>query len=182
MAEALAPPLPEDIDDLAKAVLALACESDLMLATAESCTGGLLASLLTDIPGKSHAFERGFVTYSDAAKHELLGVPAELLEREGSVSEACARAMADGALAHARADIAVAITGFAEGAPDQPAGLVHFGCARRGGETQHREARFGAVGRADVRLGALRVALSMLYEGLSTLAEARPIAARRGRL
>ena len=172
MAEALAPPLPDDIDQMAQAVLALACEGGLLLATAESCTGGLLASLLTDIPGKSHAFERGFVTYTDAAKRDLLGVPAELLEREGAVSAACARAMADGALAHARAHVAVAITGFAEGGPDQPAGLVHFACARRGGATQHRVECFGAVGRAEVRLSALRVALSMLYDGLSRLAKA----------
>lgn len=182
MAEALAPPLPDDIDQIAEAVLALACESGLMLATAESCTGGLLASLLTDIPGKSHAFERGFVTYTDAAKQELLGVPAGLLQAAGAVSEPCARAMAEGALAHARADIAVAITGFAEAGPDQPAGLVHVACARRGGPTQHRVERFGAVGRAEVRLSALRVALSMLYDGLSALAAATPIAARRGRL
>jgi nicotinamide-nucleotide amidase len=172
MAEALAPPLPDDIDEMAEAVLTLACESELMLATAESCTGGLLASLLTDIPGKSHAFERGFVTYTDEAKHELLGVAMEILQTAGAVSEPAARAMADGALAHGRADIAVAITGYAEGGPDQPAGLVHFACARRGGATQHRVECFGPVGRAEVRLSALRVALSLLYEGLSALAKA----------
>jgi len=170
MAEALAPPLPDDIDRLAEAVLDLACDCELMLAAAESCTGGLLASLLTDIPGKSHAFERGFVTYTDEAKNELLGVPMALIRAEGAVSEPCARAMADGALANSRAHLTVSITGFTEGAPGQPAGLVHFACARRNGPTVHRVERFGDVGRADVRLGALRVALTMLHEGLNELA------------
>jgi nicotinamide-nucleotide amidase len=173
MAEALAPPLPDDIDRLAEAVLDLACEGDLMLAAAESCTGGLLASLLTDIPGKSHAFERGFVTYTDEAKHELLGVPLDLLRDAGAVSQACAVAMAEGALAHSRADIAVSITGFAEGAPGQPAGLVHFACARRGdGAAVHRMERFGDIGRAEVRLGALRVALAMMRDALTALGRA----------
>lgn len=169
MAEALAPPLPDDIDQLAEAVLALACDRELRLAAAESCTGGLLASLLTDIPGKSHAFERGFVTYTDEAKSELLGVPLRLIREAGAVSEPCARAMADGALGNSHADVAVSITGFTEAAPGQPAGLVHFGCARRGGPTRHRVECFGEVGRAEVRLGALRVALALLHEGLSAL-------------
>jgi nicotinamide-nucleotide amidase len=169
MAEALAPPLPDDIDQLAETVLALACDRELLLAAAESCTGGLLASLLTDIPGKSHAFERGFVTYTDEAKNELLGVPLTLIRESGAVSEACARAMAVGALDNSRADVAVSITGFTEGAPGQPAGLVHFGCARRGGATRHRVECFGEVGRAEVRLSALRVALVLLHEGLSAL-------------
>ena len=169
MAEALDPPLPDDIDQLAKAVLTLACDCELRLAAAESCTGGLLASLLTDIPGKSHAFERGFVTYTDEAKNELLGVPLPLIREAGAVSERCARAMAEGALDRSRADIAVSITGFTEGGPGQPAGLVHFGCARRGAATRHRVERFGDVGRAEVRLNALRVALTLLHEGLSAL-------------
>src|SRR3954468_8237259 len=130
MAEALEPALPPDIDRLAQAVLQAACDRELMLATAESCTGGLLASLLTDIPGKSHAFERGLVTYADEAKHELLGVPLAILQTDGAVSEAAARAMAEGAIAHSRADIAVSITGFTDGAPQQPAGLVHLASAR----------------------------------------------------
>lgn len=172
MAEALAPPLPDDIDRLAEAVLDLACADDRRLAVAESCTGGLLASLLTDIPGKSHAFERGFVTYSDEAKHELLGVPIALLHEAGAVSGPCAIAMAEGALARSRADIAVSITGFAEGAPGQPAGLVHFACACRGAAVRHRMERFGPVGRAQVRLSALRAALSLLHDALTTLARA----------
>src|SRR4051812_11735806 len=99
MAEALDPAVPPVVDDLTKLVLADACDRGLTLATAESCTGGLLASLLTDIPGQSHAFERGFVVYTKDAKHEMLGVSREILEKDGAVSEACARAMAEGALA-----------------------------------------------------------------------------------
>src|SRR3954465_1326541 len=107
MAEALDPAMPPEVDALAQRVLREACARDLLLATAESCTGGLLASLLTDIPGKSHAFERGFVTYSNAAKTELLGVGETLLADHGAVSEAAARAMAEGAIAHSQADLAV---------------------------------------------------------------------------
>lgn len=166
MAEALAPAIPDDVDELAGAVLREACDRDLMLTAAESCTGGLLASLLTDIPGRSHAFERGFVTYTDEAKHEMLGVPLELLRSDGAVSEPAARAMAEGALAHSRAHVAVSITGFAEGGPGE-AGLVHFATARKGGRTRHRVERFGDIGRAALRLQALRTALVMLREQLA---------------
>src|SRR5436309_11683435 len=106
MAEALDPAIPPELDRLAQAVLSRACDRKLKLVTAESCTGGLLASLLTDVPGMSHAFERGFVTYTHDAKHEMLGVPREVLETRGAVSEACARAMAEGALARSRGDLA----------------------------------------------------------------------------
>jgi nicotinamide-nucleotide amidase len=172
MAEALDPAIPDDIERLAQAVLEAACGRGVMLATAESCTGGLLASLLTDIPGKSHAFERGFVTYSEAAKTEVLGVEPGDLPADGAVSEACARAMAEGAVAHSRADLAVSITGFAEGGPGQPAGLVHFACARRGGRTRHRVERFGAIGRAEVRIAALRTGLILFRDALDALADA----------
>jgi nicotinamide-nucleotide amidase len=171
MAEALDPALPEDVERLAHDVLAHASARRLSLATAESCTGGLLASLLTDIPGKSHAFERGFVTYTDDAKHELLGVAQDLLKRHGAVSEQTARAMAEGALAHSRADVAISITGFADGGPGEP-GLVHFACAHRGGPIRHRSERFGRIGRGAVRLAALRVALRMLRDELYAMAEA----------
>lgn len=173
MAEALDPALPPEVDALAQRVLREACDRNLRLATAESCTGGLLASLLTDIPGLSHAFERGFVAYTHEAKTELLGVPETVLDKEGAVSEAAARAMAQGALAHSNADIAVSITGFTEGAPGQPAGLVHFACARRGGRAEHRKLELGDVGRAKVRIAALEMALAMLEGGLA----AAPIAA-----
>ena len=124
MAEALDPALPPEVDRLAQAVLRQACDRDLKLVTAESCTGGLLASLLTDVPGMSHAFERGFVTYTNEAKHEVLGVPLAILDGPGAVSKACAIAMAEGALAHSRGDVAVSVTGYAEGGPDQPAQVV----------------------------------------------------------
>ncbi|MFN3513981.1 MAG: CinA family protein [Phenylobacterium sp.] len=167
MAEALDGALPDDIDDLALKVLQEACDRGLKLVTAESCTGGLLASLLTDIPGCSHAFERGFVTYTDAAKHELLGVDREILERDGAVSERCARAMAAGALARSEGDVALSITGYAEASPDGgPAGLVHFASARQGEPTLHQVRRFGEIGRAEVRLACLRVALGMIRERL----------------
>lgn len=152
------------MDRLAKAVLRRACDRRLKLATAESCTGGLLASLLTDVPGMSHAFERGFVTYTHAAKHEMLGVAIEILESQGAVSKASAVAMAEGALAHSEADLAVSITGFAEGGPDQPAGLVHFACAAKGRPTTHRVMGFGEVGRAEVRIRALETALGLLLD------------------
>jgi len=166
MAEALDPAIPPAVDELAKFVLAEACDRGLKLATAESCTGGLLASLLTDIPGRSHAFERGFVVYTHAAKREMLGVPADVLENDGAVSEASARVMAEGALVHSAADLAVSITGFTEGGPGQPAGLVHFACARTHRPTTHREMRFGDIGRAEIRLKALETALTLMRDQL----------------
>jgi nicotinamide-nucleotide amidase len=161
MAEALSPALPDNIEQAAHALLAELCERGLMIATAESCTGGLLASLLTDVPGCSHAFDRGFVTYTKDAKHDLLGVESRLLDDPGPVSELVARAMAEGALQRSKAQLAVSVTGFAEGSPEE-AGLVHFGCASTYGATAHREERFGDIGRAKVRLACLRVALEML--------------------
>jgi len=172
MAEALDPAIPASVDELAKFVLREACDRGLKLATAESCTGGLLASLLTDIPGLSHAFERGFVTYTDEAKQQMLGVPADILQTDGAVSEAAARAMAEGALAFSEASVAVSITGFAEGGPGQPAGLVHFASARAGRPTRHRERRFGEIGRAEVRVRALETALGLLRDELLGTPEA----------
>lgn len=167
MAEALDPAIPSQVDELAKFVLQEAHDRGMTLATAESCTGGLLASLLTDLPGRSHAFERGFVTYTNEAKHEMLGVPMEVLETEGAVSERAARAMAEGALAASRAQVAVAITGFAEGGPGQPAGLVHFACARENRATRHKMMRFGDIGRARLRVKALQTALELLRDQLT---------------
>jgi nicotinamide-nucleotide amidase len=163
-AEALAPALPARIDRLALDVLQAACERSLTLATAESCTGGLLASLLTDIPGCSHAFERGFVVYTDAAKRDLLGVPTRVLEGPGAVSREAARAMAEGALTASRADIAVAVTGYAERprGGEGEAGLVYFACVRHGAPLLERRERFGDVGRAEVRLRCLETALELL--------------------
>ncbi len=169
MAEALDPAIPKRVDDLACEVLELACDRELLLVTAESCTGGLLASLLTDLPGLSHAFERGFVTYSNDAKHDLLGVPLDLLGSPGPVSEPVARAMAQGALAASRGDLALSITGYAEQDAEtgQPGGLVHFALARRDGRTVHREMRYGEIGRAEVRVKSLQTALEMMTEALA---------------
>jgi nicotinamide-nucleotide amidase len=168
MAEALDPAIPVEVDRLAHQVLRSACDRCLKLATAESCTGGLLASLLTDVPGMSHAFERGFVTYTHEAKHELLGVPLAILDGPGAVSKACAIAMAEGALANSKADLAVSITGFTEGGPEQPAGLVHIACAGKGKPTTHRVMLYGDVGRAEVRIRALETALGMLMDQMLT--------------
>lgn len=167
MTETLSDVLPTDIEAMTHRLLAEACDRELMLATAESCTGGLLASLLTDVQGASHAFERGFIVYTNEAKAELLGIPPELIEDQGAVSRAVAIAMADGALAHSRADIALAVTGFAgKGGADDEIGLVHFGCARRGRGTRHREEHFGDVGRGPIRIQCMKTALSMLGEAL----------------
>ncbi len=168
MAEALDPILPPDIEELTRAVLEAACARDLTLATAESCTGGLLASLLTDMPGCSHAFDSGFVVYTDDAKTRMLGVPPSLLAHGGAVSQPTAIAMAEGVIQHSRADVAVSITGWAEevGDPIRPGGLVHFACARRGGYTHHRQARFGDIGRGQLRVECLRVALKMFQQAL----------------
>ena len=143
-----------------------ACQArGLMVATAESCTGGMVAAALTDIPGSSAVVDRGFVTYSNQAKVECLGVPTGMIEAHGAVSEPVARAMAEGALANSRADIAVAVTGIAGpggGSAEKPEGLVHFACARRGGGTVHARIGFGAIGRGQVRAASVGQALEML--------------------
>jgi nicotinamide-nucleotide amidase len=162
-----------DLIAQAEAVLDDFRRRGLKLATAESCTGGLVAGLLTEIAGSSDVVERGFVTYSNAAKHELLGVPEAMLAQHGAVSEPVARAMAEGALMRSAADIAVSVTGVAGpggGSAAKPVGLVHFAAARRGGEVLHRECRFGDVGRAQVRLESVRVALQLVSRaaGLAT--------------
>ena len=167
MAETLDPILPEDLSRKARAVLDLACERDLPLITAESCTGGLLAALLTDVPGCSHIFERGFVAYSDDAKCALLLVDRGQIERCGAVSREVAEAMAKGALARSGKGIGVAITGFAgPGGDYDEEGLVHFACGRFEGQISHREEHFGAIGRDGVRIAALAVALDMLDNAL----------------
>lgn len=151
----------------ARAVLDACRAAGLKVATAESCTGGMVAAALTDIPGASDVVDRGFVTYSNAAKTELLGVSAELIATHGAVSEPVARAMAEGALAHSPADIAVAITGVAGpggGTSAKPEGLVHFACARRGRQTAHARVEFGAIGRPMVRARSVGKALEMLLE------------------
>jgi len=162
--ETFAAVIPQELEDEARRLLTKASEREIMLATAESCTGGMLASLLTDIPGIAHCFERGFVTYTDESKNELLGVPKELLKDKGAVSEEVAVAMAEGALERSRANMTLAVTGFADSG-DEP-GLVHFACARAGRKTMHREEHFGAIGRGATRVQCLRVGVEMLTEML----------------
>jgi len=144
------------------------CKSkSLTIVTAESCTGGLVAAALTDAPGASKAVQGGFVTYSNQAKQTSLNVPGDMLEKYGAVSEQVAIAMAEGALAHSLADLAVSITGIAGpegGTPDKPVGLVHFAAARRGGPMIHRERRFGDVGRGLVRRNSAMEAIALLDE------------------
>jgi nicotinamide-nucleotide amidase len=166
-AETLSSALPPDIEQLALNVLNTAVETDQILATAESCTGGLLASLLTDVEGCSHCFDRGFVTYTDDAKVELLGVPRSLLERDGAVSHSAAEAMVCGAVSRSGAHLAVAITGYAgPGGPGSEPGLVFIGVARRGEPAQVSEHHFGSGDRGVVRLLCLREALKLLLTSL----------------
>ena len=139
------------------------------IATAESCTGGLVAAALTDIAGSSTVFERGFVTYSNAAKTGMLGVDPVTLETQGAVSSTTAKHMALGALTHSAANVAVAVTGIAGpgGATAQkPVGLVHFACAVKGGRIMHVERRFGELSRAAIRQASVQQALQLLLEAL----------------
>jgi nicotinamide-nucleotide amidase len=139
----------------------------LTIATAESCTGGLVAGALTDIPGSSDVIDRGFVTYSNEAKRAMLGVKATTLATFGAVSKETATAMAIGALEKAGVDLAVSITGIAGpggATPGKPVGLVHFAVAGRDGRILHRECRFGAIGRTTVRQRSVVEALRMLME------------------
>ena len=162
--ETLWPVLPDEIGEATRRLLAKACERELTLATAESCTGGMLASLLTDVQGVAHAFERGFVTYSARSKTEMLGVPEALIEAKGAVSREVAVAMAEGALARSHANVAIGITGYAD--KGEEPGLIHFACARAGRKTAHREAHFGPIGRGETRIACLRVAVEMMTEML----------------
>jgi nicotinamide-nucleotide amidase len=167
MTETLSAVLPDDVEALTHRLLKRAAAAGLSLVTAESCTGGLLASLLTDVEGASHVFERGFVTYSEQAKCELLGLSQAMIDRCGAVSDEVARAMALGALAGAHGDIAIAITGFAGPAgPDDEPGLVHLACARRDGAISHREVHLGPLDRGAVRIACMRIALEMLGEAI----------------
>lgn len=165
MTETLAAALPPDLDDALRALLDEACRREMTLATAESCTGGLIASLLTDVPGCSHAFERGFVVYTAAAKSQMLGIPPEVIDRYGAVSREVAEAMAAGGLDRSAADLCLSVTGFAgPSGPGEEAGLVHFGCALRGGPLAHRVAHFGDIGRGRTRIAAVGVAVEMMRQ------------------
>ena len=153
--------------NLARLLLDDAQQKRLRIVTAESCTGGLLAGLLTEIPGSSKVLERGYVVYSNRAKQEVLGVPGDMLADFGAVSEAVARSMAEGALENSRANISIAITGVAGpggGTPLKPVGLVHIAAARENFPIMHQACRFGEIGRANVRLEALKTAMTMLQQ------------------
>lgn len=158
----------KDIVAAAKDLIELCSDKQLTVATAESCTGGLVAGALTEVPGSSAVVDRGFVTYSNEAKQQMLAVPAGTLRRYGAVSFETAEAMARGALhAAAAADIVVAITGVAGpggGTPDKPVGLVHFAAASRAGAMIHAEMRYGDIGREQVRHKSVLQALAMLKE------------------
>ncbi|MEL6335854.1 MAG: CinA family protein [Pseudomonadota bacterium] len=157
---------------LAETLLSLCRRKQLMVATAESCTGGLITACMTDIPGSSAMVERGFVTYSNEAKTEMLGVPAALIHQHGAVSEPVARAMAKGALTRSRADLVASVTGIAGpggGSAQKPEGLVHFAWASRLGDFLHQRVEFGAIGRGAVRAATVECAL----DGLVSLAKAQ---------
>jgi nicotinamide-nucleotide amidase len=155
----------KDILGLAAELLGVCRERDELIVTAESCTGGLLAAALSAIPGSSDVFERGFVTYSNASKSEMLGVPFWLIERQGAVSEDVARAMAGGALTHSHANLAVAVTGIAGpdgGTPAKPVGLVFFAAGRRDEPVRSEGVEFGDLGRNEVQRQSVAQALRML--------------------
>jgi nicotinamide-nucleotide amidase len=152
----------------AEALLALARSKGAKIATAESCTGGLIAGAITDIAGSSDIFDRGFVTYSNAAKRDMLGVHAATLEQFGAVSEEVAREMADGALARSAADLAVSVTGIAGpgGSGHKPEGRVCFGLAQSGRATMTQTVEYGPMGRSNVRRATVGHALHLLMRAL----------------
>jgi nicotinamide-nucleotide amidase len=152
---------------LAETVLADARAKHLRLALAESCTGGLIAACLTEIPGASDVVERGFVTYSNRAKTEMLGVSADLIKQKGAVSEEVARAMAEGALAHSAAQLAIAVSGVAGPGgctAEKPVGFVHIAAARTDKKILHETQHFGDIGRAEIRLKSVEAALKLLQK------------------
>lgn len=157
------------LEDMAKAALQACTTHDIMLATAESCTGGMIASMLTDIEGCSAVFDRGFVTYSNEAKIEMLGVSKETLDAHGAVSRETALEMASGALARSHAGIAISVTGIAGpggGSPEKPVGLVWFGLARKDVEPLTEKHVFEDRGRDHIRRETTRYALQMIRDAL----------------
>ena len=154
----------------AEALVAAYAKAGRTIVTAESCTGGLVAGLLTAVPGSSAVLERGYVTYSNEAKAEAIGVPMDLIRRHGAVSEDVARAMACGALSASHAAVAMAITGIAGpggGSAEKPVGLVHFGLALREGGRRHLERRYGDRSRGEIRRAAVADALGLLEGALA---------------
>jgi nicotinamide-nucleotide amidase len=161
------PMLDDDIVAAANRLLDICRRKELTIATAESCTAGLVAGTLAEVPGISSMLERGFITYSNVAKQEMLGVPAALIEKHGAVSREAAEAMAKGAIANAPVDLAVSVTGIAGpdgGSDDKPVGLVHFAAVSRTGLLAHQEKRFGNPGRAEIRKRSVLQAFVMLHD------------------
>jgi nicotinamide-nucleotide amidase len=159
--------LDDDIVEAARSLLAICKRKNLLVATAESCTAGLVAGTLTEIPGVSSILDRGYITYSNEAKHEMLGVSRDTLNEHGAVSRATAEAMARGVLGRSRVHIAVSVTGIAGpdgGSEEKPVGLVHFAAATRSGKLIHAEERYGNVGRSNVRKQSVLQAFRMLHE------------------
>lgn len=156
-----------DVTARAAALIGICRQHNLLLSTAESCTGGLIAGLITSIPGSSDVFDAGFVTYSNEAKTRMIGVPAHLIAAFGAVSAEVARSMALGAIENSRAGMSIAVTGVAGpggGTPNKPVGLVHCAVALRNGKVSHNELRLGAIGREEVRLATIRHAIDMAYD------------------
>lgn len=159
--------LDDDIVEAAKRLLDICKRKNLTVATVESCTAGLVAGTLTEVPGTSSILDRGFVTYSNQAKQDMVGVSAATLKSHGAVSRQTAEAMARGAIAHAPVDLAVSVTGIAGpdgGSAEKPVGLVHFAAATRSGRLIHAEKRFGDIGRADIRKQSVLQAFRMLHD------------------
>ena len=158
---------PQDIEDAARRIVTDFTERELLIATAESCTAGLIAGAITEVAGSSTVFDRGFVTYSNEAKREMIGVANATLKAHGAVSRPTAIEMAEGAIGNSAANISVAVTGIAGpggGSEEKPVGLVHLAAARTGHATLHREMRYGDIGRSAVRFATVRTALEMLAE------------------
>jgi nicotinamide-nucleotide amidase len=171
-----------ELAERARALLDLCRARKLKIAAAESCTGGLLAAALTEIPGSSDVFERGFVTYSNDAKQAMLGVPPMTLASHGAVSGETAKAMAEGALAHAPVDLAVSITGIAGpggAVAGKPVGLVHFAAASRSGRLIRLERNYGDIGRKEVRRASVIDALAMLRD-LAETEQSHPLGTAHG--
>lgn len=163
---------PDDIEAAAQALIAAATAKGVTIALAESCTGGLVAAALTAVPGSSAVVDRGFVTYSNEAKIQMLGVPSSLIADHGAVSQQVAMAMAQGAVARSGATMAVSVTGVAGpggGTAAKPVGLVYFALSQNGGDTLHRGELFGEIGREAVRLASVSVALTLLAEAVEAI-------------
>lgn len=158
---------PDETLAMARALVTICRDNGCVVATAESCTGGLVSALITETPGSSEMFDCAFVVYSNEAKCDLLGVPDATIAAFGAVSAPVARAMAEGALSRSRASVAIAVTGVAGpggGTAAKPVGMVHFACAVAGASTRAIEMRFGDIGRREIRFAAARVALQMLAD------------------